>query len=117
MEDITTYIKEKQIRSKTKTMLTAFFDVEGLVHHEFLSKGSAFEMQSVTNRDTDVRLVRGICSLTMCRFQRPKVSGSFWSNIALQLKIKKPTRCHLLFYFTSYRLDMFRELLCPSSGA
>ena len=28
----------------------------------------------------------------------------------------KPTRCHLLFYCTSYRLNMFRALLCPSSG-
>ena len=33
------------------------------------------------------------------------------------LKNKKPTRCHLLFYRTSYRLNMFRTLLCPSSGA
>ena len=29
----------------------------------------------------------------------------------------KPSRCHLLFYCTSYRLNMFRTLLCPSSGA
>ena len=29
----------------------------------------------------------------------------------------KPTRCHLSFYCTSYRLNMFRALLCPSSGA
>jgi len=29
----------------------------------------------------------------------------------------KPTRCHLLLYCTSYRLNMFRALLCPSSGA
>jgi len=33
------------------------------------------------------------------------------------LKNKKPTRCHLLFYCTSYKLNMFRALLCPSSGA
>jgi len=26
-------------------------------------------------------------------------------------------RCHLLFDCTSYRLNMFRALLCPSSGA
>jgi len=32
-------------------------------------------------------------------------------------RIKKPTRCHLLFYCTSYRLNMFWALLCPSSGA
>jgi len=29
----------------------------------------------------------------------------------------KPTRCYLLFYCTSYRFNMFRALLCPSSGA
>jgi len=33
------------------------------------------------------------------------------------LKNKKPTRCHLLLYFASYRLNMFRALLRPSSGA
>jgi len=33
------------------------------------------------------------------------------------MKNKKPTRCHLLFYCTAYRLNMFRTLLCPSSGA
>jgi len=33
------------------------------------------------------------------------------------MKNKKPTRCHLLFYCTSYRLNMFQTLLCPSSGA
>jgi len=26
-------------------------------------------------------------------------------------------RCHLIFYCTSYRLNMFQALLCPSSGA
>ena len=30
-------------------------------------------------------------------------------------RIKKPNRCHLLFYCASYRLNMFRALLCPSS--
>ena len=30
---------------------------------------------------------------------------------------QKPTSCHLLFYCTSYRLNMFQALLCPSSGA
>ena len=35
----------------------------------------------------------------------------------IYLRIKNPTRCHLIFYCTSYRLNMFRALLCPSSGA
>jgi len=28
-----------------------------------------------------------------------------------KMKNKKPTRCHFLFYCTSYRLNMFRTLL------
>ena len=32
-------------------------------------------------------------------------------------RIKKPNRCHLIFYCTSYRFNMFRALLCPSFGA
>ena len=34
-----------------------------------------------------------------------------------QLQNKRPTWCHLLFYFTSYVLNMFRTLMYPSSGA
>ena len=33
------------------------------------------------------------------------------------LKNERPTWCHLLFYFTSYVLNMFRTLIYPSSGA
>jgi len=40
---------------------------------------------------------------------------NFWKKV--YLKNKNPTRCHLLFYCTSYRLNMFRALLCPSLGA
>jgi len=35
----------------------------------------------------------------------------------LILKNKRSTWCHLLFYFTSYVLNMFRTLIYPSSGA
>ena len=44
-----------------------------------------------------------------------------WYTVHLQsfhyLKNKRPTWCHLLFYFTSYVLNMFRTLIYPSSGA
>jgi len=30
---------------------------------------------------------------------------------------EEPSRCYLLFYCTSCRLNMCRALLCPSSGA
>jgi len=33
------------------------------------------------------------------------------------LKNKRPTSCHLLYYFTSYVLNMFQTLIYPSSGA
>jgi len=32
------------------------------------------------------------------------------------LKNKRPTCCHLLLYFTSYVLNVFQTLICPSSG-
>jgi len=35
----------------------------------------------------------------------------------LILKNEKPSRCYLLFSCTSYRLNIFRALICPSSGA
>ena len=40
---------------------------------------------------------------------------SNWSS--LSLKNKRPTWCHLLFYFTSYVLNMFLTLIYPSWGA
>jgi hypothetical protein len=30
---------------------------------------------------------------------------------------EEPTGCFLVFYYTYDRLNMFREALCPSSGA
>ena len=33
------------------------------------------------------------------------------------LREEKPTRCHWMFYCTYDTLNMFRALLCPSSGA
>ena len=38
-------------------------------------------------------------------------------QMILYLKNKRPTWCHLLFYFTSYVLNMFRTLIYLSSGA
>ena len=32
-------------------------------------------------------------------------------------RTKRPSWCHLLFYFTSYVLNMFRTIIYPSSGA
>jgi len=37
-------------------------------------------------------------------------------NIVITEESKKPTRCHLIFYCTCYRFNVFQALLCPSSG-
>jgi len=37
-------------------------------------------------------------------------------NLHVLLKNKRPTWCHLLFYFTSYVLNIFRTIIYPSSG-
>jgi len=39
------------------------------------------------------------------------------SCIIVIVENKRPTWCHLLFYFTSYVLNMFWTLIYPSSGA
>ena len=38
-------------------------------------------------------------------------------NMVLKLKNERPTWCHLLYYFTSYVLNMLPALIYPSSGA
>ena len=54
---------------------------------------------------------------------RTVIHSSWWSTTLAtqtsrsQMKNKRPTWCHVLFYFTSYVLNMFRTLIYPSSGA
>jgi len=50
-----------------------------------------------------------ICSVRICAEYDPEFLPNW--------RIKKPNKCHLIFYCTSYRLNMFRALHCPSSGA
>jgi len=45
------------------------------------------------------------------------VSSDLIFYVVITEESKKPTRCHLIFYCTFYRLNMFQALLCPSSGA
>ena len=49
---------------------------------------------------------------------RPHLPRFYHNDILLYCKPKnkKPNGCQLLFYCTSYRLNMFRTSLCPSSG-
>jgi len=54
-------------------------------------------------RNSDIKYI----SCILCLLDR----ASLW-----YLKNKRPTWCHLLFYFTSYVLNMFRTLIYPSSS-
>ena len=58
-------------------------------------------------------------SVSVENHQTPVCIQLAWSSIKFikYMKNKRPTWCHLLFYFTSYVLNMFRTLLYPSSGA
>jgi len=40
-----------------------------------------------------------------------------WVGVVSELQAEASAWCHLLFYFTSYKLNMFRTLIYPSSGA
>jgi len=40
-----------------------------------------------------------------------------WQTRNLMCREEKPARCHWVVYWTYNILEMFRELLCPSSGA
>ena len=51
--------------------------------------------------------------------QKNHVTSTFkikYSRLVKSLKNERPTWYHLLFYFTSYVLNMFRTLIYPSSG-
>ena len=54
-------------------------------------------------------------SLGLCESSNACVTDGRWDFLGFW-RIKNPTRCHLLFYCTSYRLNMFRALQCPSSS-
>jgi len=52
-----------------------------------------------------------------CKYWTIKHTMLYYSPTEERLKNKRPTWCHLLFYFTSYVLNMFQTLIYPSSEA
>ena len=95
-----------QIQSCTRSLILGIFF--GIVFTKFILYSS--EVIS------DLRLCRGcfIPNEISAYFLRNKIGQS---TKVKQLKNKRPTWCHLLFYFTSCMLNMFRTLIYPSSGA
>ena len=70
--------KGRQVRSKTKVMLLAFFDSEGIIHHEYAPDGQTINKEfyvevlqhlceSFRRKDwKNSGMVNGSCTLTMC---------------------------------------------------
>ena len=68
------------------------------------------------NHDSARLSIRSLITIASELSQLPH-SYRMEPNFMTELKNKRPTRCHLLFYFTSYVLNVFRTLICPSSRA
>jgi hypothetical protein len=93
--------------------------------HSFLRKALGFQMLAVSVIRTEINSLsptnRYYCHILICSVHKVGTKCLNWimipSSTLPTWRIKKPTRCHLIFYCTSYRLNMFQALLCPSSGA
>ena len=86
--------KGRQVRSKTKVMLLAFFDSEGIVHHEYAPDGQTinkeFYVEVLRRLRESVRRKRpenggmatGSCTTTMRLHTLHILCSSFWPNTA-----------------------------------
>ena len=62
----------------------------------------------------DLKFSQGCC----CRFHFCQISHMpIGKDTDVMRREEKPTRCHCMVYCTYNMLNMFRALLCPSSGA
>jgi hypothetical protein len=83
-----------KMAARPSTRMIAFFDAEGLVHHEFLPQRQTMNQTVYITvlqrlRDADHRKrphkclpVPGFCTTTMCHATRPGVFGNSWPSIA-----------------------------------
>jgi len=84
------------VRSKTKVKLLAFFDSEGIVHHEYAPDGQRIKREfyvevlrrlreSVRRKDRkNGGMATGSCTTTMRPHTLHILCGSFWPNTAPQ---------------------------------
>jgi len=92
-------------------------------YNNYMAKCAKKESTSVSSIQISIQNTNNLPSSTTLTY--PVIRTTSTANLEFKtlgettvkyMKNKKPTRCHLLFYCTSYRLIMFRALLCPSSG-
>jgi len=86
--------KERQVRSKTLVMLLAFFDSEGIVHHEYALDGQTINkefylvvlrhlLESVRRkRPENGGMTTGSCTTTMRPHTLHILCSSLWPNTA-----------------------------------
>ena len=76
----------------------------------------------VSSRDSTASNLLTLLGSQQSSLKRTKIIWNLFTAVSKTTsndnwRIKKPIRCHLIFYCTSYRLNMLQALLCPSSGA
>ena len=63
--------KARQVKSNVKSMLIAFFDIDGLVHHEYVPRGQ------MVNKDFYKRVLQRLCD-AVCRHHPEKWRSGIW---------------------------------------
>jgi len=102
----------------------------GSIHNNFVRPKSAKDVRrfrKVAKNSSHIRHVRpSVCPHVSERlppdiFPWNLISETFtktyWENPKFICREEKPIRCHWMVYCTYNMLNMFRTLLCPSSGA
>jgi len=86
--------KGRQVQSKTKVMLLAFFDSEGIIHHEYTPEGKQLTRNSTwrscnvcvnqfaENNQKNGGMATGSCTTTMRPHTFHILCSSFWPNTA-----------------------------------
>ena len=76
--------KARQVKSKVTTMLIAFFDIDGLVHHEYIPRGHAGNKNS-TKQTCNASAT--LCANIALRSGAPAIGSC-------TMKMPLPTGCH-----------------------
>ena len=100
--------KARQVKSNVKTMLIAFFDIDGLVHHEYVPRSQTVNKelykQSCNASATlcaDIALRSGVpangsCTMTMPQLTELSPQVNFWQNTTFRPSHTLPTPLTLL---------------------
>jgi len=100
--------KARQVKSKVKTMLIAFFDIDGLVHHEYVPRGQMVNKNSTKQTCNasatlcaDIALRSGAPAIGSCIMTMPLPRGlspqmNSWRNTTFRRSHTLPTLLTLL---------------------